>query len=78
MVILFSLIKVLATYFKPVPAPKLPLIKATGRDDDAAWRLAMIVPGLLMLATAIASFCLSDDCPKGNFMASYNGPNTKP
>lgn len=36
-----------------------------GADKFLSWRLAMIVPGVLMLCTGIAYYCLTDDTPDG-------------
>lgn len=41
--------------------------KATGGNNDRAWRLAMIWPGVALVITAISLYLLSDDLPQGNF-----------
>jgi NNP family nitrate/nitrite transporter-like MFS transporter len=42
---------------------------SAGLDAFAAWRVAMIVPGVLMLVTAAAYYTLTQDAPDGNFAA---------
>jgi NNP family nitrate/nitrite transporter-like MFS transporter len=39
---------------------------ALGLGNFWSWRLAMIVPGALMLVTAVAYFLLTQDTPRGN------------
>ena len=39
----------------------------TGFDDEEAWRLSFIVPGVLTCGTGICMYFFSDDSPKGNF-----------
>jgi NNP family nitrate/nitrite transporter-like MFS transporter len=38
-----------------------------GLDVFTGWRVAMVVPGILMLATAVAYSALTQDAPEGNF-----------
>jgi NNP family nitrate/nitrite transporter-like MFS transporter len=40
---------------------------AIGLNEAVSWRVAMIVPGALMLATALAYYGLTQDAPDGNF-----------
>lgn len=36
-------------------------------DDNTAWRIAMLVPGAMMLSLAVPMWFLSDDCPQGHW-----------
>ena len=38
-----------------------------GLSSHAAWRLAMVVPGVLLFVTGIAYYRLTQDTPRGNF-----------
>ncbi len=38
-----------------------------GCSEHMGWRLAMIVPGALMLCSGVAYYFLTQDCPAGNF-----------
>ncbi|MCC9077462.1 MFS transporter [Litorilinea aerophila] len=40
---------------------------AMGVSQAMGWRLAMVVPGVLMILTGIAYYCLTQDTPDGNF-----------
>ncbi len=40
---------------------------AWGCSAHMSWRLAMIVPGVFMLAAGVAYYCFTQDCPAGNF-----------
>ncbi len=42
-------------------------IVAFGANEALGWRIAMIVPGIAMVLTAIAYFKLTKDTPEGNF-----------
>ncbi len=42
-------------------------IMALGASQFLAWRLAMVVPGALMLLTGVAYYFLTQDTPEGNF-----------
>lgn len=42
-------------------------------DKFLSWRLAMIVPGVLMAFTGIAYYCLTEDTPDGRPFASRTG-----
>jgi len=44
-----------------------------GADKFLSWRLAMVVPGLLMLFTGIAYYFLTEDTPDGRPFASRTG-----
>ena len=47
-------------------------------DDNTAWRVAMLVPGAMMLSLAIPMFFLSDDCPQGHWKKRlYNQDKTE-
>ncbi len=48
-------------------------IVGLGADKVLAWRLAMVVPGILMLFTGIAYFLLTEDAPDGRPFASRSG-----
>jgi len=43
-------------------------MKAGGASDGAAWRLALIIPSVLLFLTAAAIFIFSNDCPRGDFV----------
>lgn len=45
----------------------LALILWLGADASLGWRLAMVAPGVLMLASGIAYWRLTQDSPEGNF-----------
>jgi NNP family nitrate/nitrite transporter-like MFS transporter len=38
-----------------------------GVSESLGWRLALLVPGVMMLATAAAYWRFTQDCPEGNF-----------
>lgn len=38
-----------------------------GFSEHLGWRLAMIIPGVLMMASGVAYWFLTQDCPQGNF-----------
>lgn len=40
-----------------------------GINEFLSWRLAMIVPGVIMFATGIGYYCLTQDAPDGNYAA---------
>jgi NNP family nitrate/nitrite transporter-like MFS transporter len=44
-----------------------------GADKFLSWRLAMIVPGVLLLFTGVAYFLLTEDTPDGRPFASRSG-----
>ena len=48
------------------------MLYLTGNNADLAWRLALIVPALLALATAAFFFWYSEDCPLGNYTEVKN------
>jgi NNP family nitrate/nitrite transporter-like MFS transporter len=41
---------------------------AVGATESLGWRLAMLVPGLLMLIVSVMYFRLTQDCPQGDFV----------
>lgn len=43
------------------------MIQSAGHDEGTSWKLAMIIPAILMFLTGIATILLSDDSPKGNY-----------
>jgi NNP family nitrate/nitrite transporter-like MFS transporter len=43
------------------------LLMALGLNQFLSWRVAMVVPGVLMLVTAVAYYALTQDAPDGNF-----------
>jgi NNP family nitrate/nitrite transporter-like MFS transporter len=45
----------------------LTLLLALGATTRTAWRLAMLLPGALMLSVAWAYWRFTQDCPKGNY-----------
>jgi NNP family nitrate/nitrite transporter-like MFS transporter len=49
----------------------MPLLLAAlvmaGVSESNGWRLALLVPGVMMLATAAAYWRFTQDCPEGNF-----------
>jgi NNP family nitrate/nitrite transporter-like MFS transporter len=51
----------------------MPLLLAAlvmaGVSESLGWRLALLVPGVMMLATAAAYWRFTQDCPEGNFDA---------
>ena len=49
------------------------VIAGLGADKFLSWRLAMIVPGALMLLTAIAYYSLTEDTPDGRPFAPRTG-----
>jgi NNP family nitrate/nitrite transporter-like MFS transporter len=38
-----------------------------GVSETMGWRVALVVPGIAMLVTAVAYWKLTQDCPEGNF-----------
>jgi NNP family nitrate/nitrite transporter-like MFS transporter len=42
---------------------------SAGLESFTAWRVAMIVPGILLLLTAVAYYTVTQDAPDGNFAA---------
>jgi NNP family nitrate/nitrite transporter-like MFS transporter len=38
-----------------------------GADHTMGWRVALLVPGVLMLVMAVAYWCFTQDCPEGNY-----------
>ncbi|HLX60033.1 MAG TPA: MFS transporter, partial [Planctomycetota bacterium] len=40
---------------------------AWGVTPHSSWRLAMIVPGIMVLATGVCYYLFTQDCPAGNF-----------
>ena len=38
-----------------------------GLDQFVSWRVAMVIPGVLLLGTAVAYYTLTQDAPDGNF-----------
>jgi NNP family nitrate/nitrite transporter-like MFS transporter len=46
----------------------LAALLGTGVAQGLGWRLAMIVPGLLMLIVAVMYWRLTQDCPQGDFL----------
>ncbi|CAG9168468.1 Nitrate/nitrite transporter NrtP [Cupriavidus laharis] len=38
-----------------------------GVDHAMGWRVALLVPGVLMLAMAVIYWCFTQDCPEGNY-----------
>lgn len=54
------------TYFV-MPAVFTSLVKRQGLTPHVAWRVAFIVPGSLIVATAVALMLLCDDCPTGKW-----------
>ncbi|WER49142.1 MFS transporter [Cupriavidus sp. WKF15] len=38
-----------------------------GVDQTMGWRVALLVPGVLMLAMAVIYWCFTQDCPEGNY-----------
>ena len=44
-------------------------MRGSGADPGQAWRLAMVVPAVLLGGTALAVLFLSDDCPRGDYAA---------
>ncbi|NSX15312.1 MFS transporter [Cupriavidus taiwanensis] len=49
----------------------MPLVLAAvlmlGADHAFGWRIALLVPGVLMLAMAVVYFRFTQDCPEGNY-----------
>jgi NNP family nitrate/nitrite transporter-like MFS transporter len=45
----------------------LALLVGLGLSDKLGWRLAMILPGVLMLGVAVLYYKFSQDCPLGNY-----------
>ena len=43
------------------------LLMAFGLNQFLSWRVAMVVPGVLMLLTAVGYYFLTQDAPDGNF-----------
>jgi NNP family nitrate/nitrite transporter-like MFS transporter len=54
------------TYFV-MPAVFTSLVKNNGLTPHVAWRVAFVVPGILIVVTAIALLLLCDDCPTGKW-----------
>jgi len=53
-------------------------IRHNGVADETAWRYAMLVPGLIMIAVAIPMLLISDDCPQGKWNDRlYNDPSAE-
>ena len=44
-----------------------------GADKFLSWRLAMVVPGVLLLLTGIAYYCFTEETPDGSTFASRTG-----
>ncbi|CAG2136720.1 Nitrate/nitrite transporter NrtP [Cupriavidus yeoncheonensis] len=38
-----------------------------GVDHTMGWRVALLVPGVLMLVMAVVYWCFTQDCPEGNY-----------
>lgn len=38
-----------------------------GVEHSMSWRLALLVPGFMMIITGILYWCLAQDCPEGNY-----------
>lgn len=38
-----------------------------GADHTMGWRVALLVPGVLMLVMAVVYWCFTQDCPEGNY-----------
>ena len=38
-----------------------------GVDHSMGWRVALLVPGVLMLVMAVVYWCFTQDCPEGNY-----------
>ncbi|MFH1804710.1 MAG: MFS transporter [Pseudomonadota bacterium] len=56
----------------------LAVILGFGVTEAMGWRLAMIVPGIMMLAMAILYWKFTTDCPDGNFGDMRKGGALKP
>jgi NNP family nitrate/nitrite transporter-like MFS transporter len=53
-------------------------IRGSGIEESQAWRLAMIVPGAIMLIVALPMVFMSDDCPQGHWdNRLYNDPSRR-